>query len=115
MTIKEKLILVSLSIITLGIYPLVVFNKKHNNTKDQLSVADKVTVNVEKLVEAFGGKDNIIGSEYTHTKIKVFIKDRTKVDIENVKNIKNISGVFASSKDITIIVGNQAKALAELI
>lgn len=115
MTFKDKLILIILSILTLGIYPLVIFNKKDKAVKNELSVDKKVTVNVSSLLTNLGGKDNIAGCEFTHTKVKIFIKDRSKVEVENIQNIKNITGVFATSKHITIIVGKQAKELAAML
>lgn len=115
MTFKDKLILIILSIITLGIYPLIIFNKKNDEIKNELSVEKKVTVNVHALLENLGGADNITGTEYSHTKVKIFIKDKSIVKVEEIQNIKNITGVFATSKHITIIVGKQAKKLAAML
>lgn len=111
MTFKDKLILIILSIITLGIYPIVLFKKKNHSVKDELSTS-KVVTDIKKLQEFLGGKDNVVGTEYSHTKIKIYVKDKTKVNIENIQSLKGISGVFASSKSVTIIVGKQAKDLA---
>lgn len=116
MTIKDKIIMAILTILTLGIYPLVVFNRKATSTpKKELSVNDKITVNSSALILALGGEANMSSTEYTHTKVKIFIKDKTKVNVEKVRAVKGVSGVFASSHYVTIIVGNQAKNLAELI
>lgn len=115
MKLKDKIILILLSIFTIGIYPLVVFVKREKKVNETLSSDKKVSINLENLKAALGGVDNIAGCEYTHTKVKIFVKKRQDVKIEEVKNIKNISGVFASSNAITIIVGNQAKELAKLL
>ena len=115
MTFKDKLILFTLSILTLGIYPIIVFNKKHSSTPNQLSSATKVTVDTKSLIEQLGGEKNIAGAEYTQTKVKIFIKDRQVVNVEKIQDIKNISGVFATTKYITIIVGKQAKELAAML
>lgn len=114
MTFKDKLILILLTIITLGIYLIVIYKRKPKAKADELSSADKVSLNIDKLKELLGG-DNVSGSEYTHTKVKIFIKDRNKVNVEELQKLKGISGVFATTKYVTIIVGNQAKKVAELI
>lgn len=115
MTFKDKLILFTLSILTLGIYPVIVFNKKHTSTKNELSSSTKVTVDIKSLLKELGGEENIAGAEYTQTKVKIFIKNRESINVENIQNIKNISGVFATTKYVTIIVGKQAKELAAML
>lgn len=115
MTTKDKLILVFLSIITLGIYLIFVFKKKESNISSELSQINKLTINVKKLLEFIGGNENILGVEYTQTKVKIFIKDHEKVLINELQKLKNISGVFKNTKNVTIIVGKQAKELANQI
>lgn len=111
MTFKDKLILTLLSIITIGIYPLVIFNKK-SGTKNELAIETKVSVDVTKLISLLGGKENISGAEYTHTKVKIFIGDRANVNIDGLTKLKGISGVYATSKFVTVIVGSSAKVVA---
>lgn len=109
MTIKEKSIYIILSILTLGIYPFIIMKNKKNKESNILSSANKVTVNIEKLIEFLGGKNNITGTEFTHIKVKFFIQDKSIVKIEEIKNLKSVSGVVVSSNRVIIIVGNQAK------
>ena len=115
MTIKEKIILIFLSIITLGLYPLIVFNKKKMTVATTLKTSEKVTLNMILLRKALGGRDNIIGAEYTYTKVKVFVNNRSNVNLKDVSSIKGISGVMGTSKSVTVIVGKQAKLVAESI
>ena len=115
MTGKDKIIYILLVIITLGIYLVVIRKKKNNSPNGELSLSSKITVNLDKLRDLLGGKNNIAGSEYTHTKVKIYVNDRNKTNIEAIKSLKGISGIFAGSKYITIIVGNQAKQLSETI
>lgn len=115
MTGKDKFIYILISILTFGVYPILLKRKKPTKQSNTLSVEEKVTVNLNKLENALGGKENIAGAEYTQTKVKIFFNDRSKVNVEEVKSIKGISGVVASSKNISIIVGKQAKSLAEKI
>lgn len=111
MTFKDKLILTLLSIITIGIYPLIIFNKK-SQSKEQLEIDSKISVDLTKLTALLGGKENIAGVEYTHTKVKVFIVERQGVNIDAITKLKGVSGVFATSKFVTLIVGTSAKTLA---
>ena len=104
---KNKFLYILLSILTLGLLPIFV-NKSAKSEKV------KVTVNATKL-KTLLGKDNVSGVEYTPTKVKIFIKDKGLINVEEIQNLKGITGVFASSKSITIIVGKQAKELAALI
>ena len=86
MTLKDKLIFIVLSIITLGIFLIVVFAKKNKKQKNELSVSKKISFDVKKLVELLGTKGNIEGAIYTHTKVKIHFSDRSKVDAKNIKN-----------------------------
>lgn len=114
MSFKDKLILVTLSILTLGIYPIVAFSKKPKEVKVELSV-EKVITDTKKLITHLGTKTNIAGVEFTQTKIKVFVNDKSKVNAETIKNLKGVSGIVLSSKYATIIVGKQAKELSKAL
>lgn len=114
MTFKDKLILVLLTIITLGIYLIVVYKKKNKPVASELSRAEKVTLDIEKL-KSLLGENNIKGVEFTHTKVKIFFDDKNKVNADEIQKLKGVSGVFATSKHITIIVGNQAKKIATML
>lgn len=115
MTGKDNFLYILLCIITLGIYPILINNKKPAKISNKLSEVTKVTVDIKKLIELLGGKKNIAGNEYTYTKIKVFVYKREKVMIDKIKDLKGITGVVASSAFITLLVGKQAKKLAGLI
>lgn len=113
MSFKDKILLLLLTIITLGIYPFLIFRKRQRPTTTKLSTSSKITLSISQLKSALGGDDNIAGNEYSHTKIKIFFKDRTLIDLAKIQKLKGVSGVVVSSKNITIIVGNQAKELAQ--
>lgn len=115
MTLKDKLIFILLSILTLGIFPLVIYLKKNQQPKAELSAAKKSTINIKKLVDFLGSPKNIEGAIYSYTKVKIYITDHSKIDLQNIKTMKGISGVFSTSKSVTIIVGNQAKVVAQEI
>jgi phosphotransferase system IIB component len=112
---KIKFIYIILSIITLGAYPYLVKKNLKNKPKNTLSIAKKITLSLENLIENLGGKENIEGAQYTHTKIKVFFINFELLNIEKLKKQKGISGVFFSSNTISLVVGNQAKLLTQLL
>ncbi|WKX02713.1 PTS transporter subunit EIIB [Candidatus Mycoplasma mahonii] len=114
MKTKDKIILIFISIITLGIYPLIIFRKqKFVETSDELSRSNSSIIDVKILINLLGGKENILSTNNTHTKIKIYFRDKKKVNIDEIKSSKGVSGIFISSDAITIIVGNSAKFLKE--
>lgn len=113
MTLKDKIIFLILTILTLGIYPVLVFRKKINTTSSELSSSEKFSVDLNKLKSKLGGVENIIEVEYTHTKIKIFFDNKALVDVEALSRLKGVSGVFATSKFVSLIVGNTAKTIAQ--
>ncbi|MBD5423136.1 MAG: PTS transporter subunit EIIB [Mycoplasma sp.] len=116
MTAKEKFLFIFLQIITLGL--IWIYWKKHSkkyNKNDELSQEIRISVDINQLLECLGGKNNISEVENTHTKVKIFYKNRELIKVENIKNINGISGVFVNDKFVVIIVGNSATTLKEYI
>ena len=113
MIFKDKLKLIFLSIITLGIYPAIVFRKKETAVASTLSESSNLKLDLNKLISNLGGKDNIKETTSTHTKVNIKISSRENVDIDSLQKMKGISGVFATSTSVTIIVGNTAKKIAQ--
>lgn len=111
MTLKDKILYTMISIITFGIYPIVIKKKVKKASSGDLAV--KQTIDSSVLIQALGGKENIASAEYTQTKIKIFIKNKDSVKLDEIEQIKGVSGVVANSKNVSIIVGKQAKLVAE--
>lgn len=115
MTKKQKFIYVFVSVLTFGIYPILVNKQKYIEANNKLSEAKSLSVNSTVLIKNLGGKDNITFVEHTHIKLKIFINNSSMADIDSINHQKGVTGVFVSSKSITIIVGNQAKQLSKII
>ena len=115
MSLKDKIIFILISIVTFGIYPIVIKKSINKSKGESLSIDKKITIDVDKIIENLGGKNNIVGSEYTQNKIKIFFNDKTLINVEGLNVIKGISGVVAGSKNVSLIVGKQAKLIADLI
>lgn len=110
MTTKEKALYWFLLIITLGLISIY-WKTKRVSVKDELSKKEKITINLNKLISLLGGKENIKSVESTNTKIKVNYINRDNIQIEDIKNINGVSGVFATSSYVQIIVGKEAQAI----
>ena len=69
---------------------------------------------VNKLVELLGGKDNIIETEAEMSRFKVTLKDVSKANKEGILKI-GAKGVVEIDDQLKIIIGNQAKQLKKYI
>lgn len=116
MTLKEKIIFISLQVITLGLIWFYWKKKaKKYNQQNSLSQEVKIGVNVIKLITLLGGPNNIKNISNTHTKVKIEYYIRERVEVENIKKMRGVSGLFINDSSITIIVGNSANSLRETI
>lgn len=59
----------------------------------------------QEIVLNIGGKDNISVLEHCATRLRIVVKDNSKVNTENLKNIKGIGGYFYQSGQHQIIIG----------
>ena len=114
MTGKDKFLYILLCTITLGLYSLTK-RKLNNEVSSKLSEEKKITINVDKLKKLLGGNDNVVGTEYSNTKVKIFFKKRDLVKVEEIRKLKGITGIVVGSAYITIIVGKQANTLSKQI
>jgi len=72
------------------------------------------TVESNKLVELLGGIENIITSEYSHSRFKVFLKDISIVDKEGIQHLGS-KGIVEIDNQLKIILGPSSKQLAKYI
>ena len=69
---------------------------------------------MNKLVECLGGKDNILETEVEMSRIKVTLKDTTKADKEGIVKL-GAKGVVEIDDQLKIILGSNAKQLKKYI
>lgn len=69
---------------------------------------------VNKLVELLGGKDNIVETEAEMSRFKVTLKDVSKANKEGILKL-GAKGVVEIDDQLKIIIGNQAKQLKKCI
>lgn len=97
--ITYLVILVVLVIISLVIVKL---NKKNFNLE------------INKLVNYLGGKDNILDTEVNMSRFKVTLKDISKADKEGIQKL-GAKGIVEIDNQLKIIFGSEARALKKYI
>jgi len=94
-------------IIIFGILLIIAFAIMKSNKKD-------LKLELNKLVEYLGGKDNIIDTEVEMSRFKVTLKDITKANKEGIIKL-GAQGVVEIDDQLKIIFGNNAKQLKKYI
>ncbi len=67
-----------------------------------------------KLVEALGGKENIISSEINLSRFKVTLKDVSKANKESIQKL-GAKGIVEIDNQLKIILGPESKQLKKYI
>jgi len=94
-------------IIIVAVLLIIAFAIVKGNKKD-------FKLEVNKLVDLLGGKDNIIETEAEMSRFKVTLKDVTKANKEGILKL-GAKGVVEIDDQLKIIIGNQAKQLKKYI
>ena len=69
---------------------------------------------INKLVQFLGGKDNILDTEVSISRFKVTLKDVTKVDKDGIQKL-GAKGIVEINNDLKIILGPNSKQLKKYI
>ena len=93
--------------IVLAILVIIAFAIVKSNKKD-------LKLELNKLVDLLGGKDNIIETEVEMSRFKVTLKDITKANKEGIIKL-GAQGVVEIDDQLKIIFGNNAKQLKKYI
>lgn len=72
------------------------------------------TYEINKLVQALGGKDNIIDYEVNMSRLKVTLKDISAADKETIQKL-GARGIVEIDNQLKIIFGANAKTLKKYI
>ena len=94
-------------VIVIGILLVVAFAIMKSNKKD-------LKLELNKLVEYLGGKDNIVETEVEMSRFKVTLKDITKANKEGIIKL-GAQGVVEIDDQLKIIFGSNAKQLKKYI
>lgn len=82
------------------------YTRKDYNAKEEMDADDSF---IEKIVLALGGVENIEGIDACITRLRVSVKDETKVISDKDWKKLKAQGVIRSGKGIQIIYGTQAE------
>lgn len=94
-------------IIVIIILVIIAFAIMKSNKKD-------VNLDLNKLVDLLGGKDNILETELEMSRFKVTLKDITKANKEGIIKL-GAQGVVEIDDQLKIIFSNNAKQLKKYI
>lgn len=86
---------------------IIAFAIMKSNRKD-------LKLELNKLVEYLGGKDNIVETEFEMSRFKVTLKDITKANKEGIIKL-GAQGVVEIDDQLKIIFGSNAKQLKKYI
>ncbi len=65
----------------------------------------KYTDFCSQILEKIGGKDNVSGAVHCMTRLRLSLKDKSKADVEGIKEIKGVLGAQFSGEQFQIIIG----------
>lgn len=68
------------------------------------------SVNINKLIQYLGGKENILDSELNMSRLKVTVIDVNKVDKEGIQKL-GARGIVEIDNQIKIILGPESKEI----
>ena len=80
--------------------------------KDLKNRAFKSGIDVNALLEALGGKDNILNVTSSPSKLTVTLKDHALVQIESIKALGS-TGIVQGKETLSMIFGRQSSLIAE--
>lgn len=61
----------------------------------------------EQIIKEVGGKDNIKEMFHCVTRLRFYLKDRSKIDAGRIKKLDGVLGVQDQSEQLQIIIGNE--------
>lgn len=67
-----------------------------------------------KILELVGGKENVVAATNCMTRLRIRIKDQSKVQLEELKNTQGVMGVVESDTLQVVVGPGKAKKLADI-
>ena len=85
--------------------------------KEEESVEDKYVKAAQEILECMGGKDNVASAAHCATRLRLVLKDESKINIGGLDNIDLVKGNFNNGGQFQIILGTGIvnKVYAEFI
>ncbi|CCP24171.1 PTS system, glucose-specific, IIB component [Mycoplasmopsis cynos C142] len=101
--INNKFKVIFLSIITFGLI-WIKWRKKIEHKKNTIYQVDDLPFKISTL-NSYLGVENYRVIDSKPSRLNIEIKDIAKVDLEKIKKLKGVSGLFVKSSTISIILG----------
>ncbi|QJG66828.1 PTS glucose transporter subunit IIB [Mycoplasma phocoenae] len=115
MTGKNKFKYYFLLISTFGLIKLRWKKYRQTEVKNKLTVKEQIDFDINELIQFLGGKDNITNTIATYSKIKISFKDKSLIQSKKIQTLNGVSGMVLQSQSITLVVGNNAKYIEQLL
>ena len=80
--------------------------------RDLKSETNKSSIDVLRLIEALGGKDNIKDITFSPSKLTVVLNDQSLINVNVIKEV-GASGIVQGSQQLSMIFGRQSALIAE--
>lgn len=109
MNLLEILIGLIIIMVVLGIYYAFKAWVERGTSKKEPIVCN---VDIDELIDALGGEDNISEVDHSHSKLIVELVDNTKMNPDKLRDL-GASGVVEGSKNISMIFGRASEVLDE--
>ncbi|VEU73145.1 PTS system glucose-specific transporter subunit IIB (plasmid) [Mycoplasmopsis gallopavonis] len=104
--------MIFLTIITFGLI-WIFWNKQTQHQKNTFYQVSKIPFKIENLKEFLGSVTNILSVETKPSRVIIQVKDITKVNLIAIRDLKAVSGIFAKSDSLSIILGEFSQAVAK--
>ena len=102
-----------IEIIVIVILAYIFIKSMKNKGPKQVTSAD-IPADVNKIIEAVGGKSNIKETTATSSKVTFFVNDDNLVDNEKLKAL-GASGIVQTTNKVTAILGKYSKEISRVI
>ncbi|MDR0341394.1 MAG: PTS transporter subunit EIIB [Mycoplasmataceae bacterium] len=82
--------------------------------KNKLTVSEKIDFDLNDLVNAVGGKENIVSINAELSTLKFVLKKASEISKEDF-NMINVYGFIKNNNNLTLVTGDNAQAIAQAI
>lgn len=59
----------------------------------------------KKIIDAVGGEENILSAAHCATRLRIIVKDKEKINQDEIENIEKVKGAFFNSGQYQVILG----------
>lgn len=108
---KTEYIAIVIMLIVAGIllyYGFISFIKNKSLDHDHTTS----TIDIESLVQALGGLDNIQEVTHTTSKVSVKLQNQDSIDVKSIQSL-GASGIVEGKETLSMIFGKQSPLIAE--